>query len=134
MCLFPGAFQHDSSPRVGAKIRSRGWLSIYYFKLHLQSSTHESWFRDHSALCCPRDVLYGDGNYDGQSSTTTHNIISTTRRFIRAMVVIPCRCHWHHVKDVRPAIQRCARRDRLSFPKVPSFCSLESPGQPHDSR
>ena len=29
--------------------------------------------------------------------------------------------------DVRPATRRCARRDRLSFLQVPSFCSLESP-------
>jgi len=43
-------------------------------------------------------------------------------------VVIPCQCHRHHVKDVHPATRRCARRARLSFPKVPSFCSLKSPG------
>jgi hypothetical protein len=51
----------------------------------------------------------------------------TTRRFIRAMVVT-CRCHGRQVKDVHPATRRCARQARLSFPKVPSFCSLESPG------
>jgi len=61
---------------------------------------------------------------NGQSSTTTHNIISTTRQF---MVVIPRRCHGHRVKDVHPATRRCVRRALLSFPKVPSFCSLESP-------
>jgi hypothetical protein len=44
------------------------------------------------------------------------------------MVVIPRRCYGHHVKDVRPATRRCAGRGLLSFPKVPSFCSLESPG------
>jgi hypothetical protein len=47
-------------------------------------------------------------------------------RFIRAMIGMPRRCHGH-VKDVRRAIRRCARRVRLSFPKVPSFCSLRSP-------
>jgi len=36
-----------------------------------------------------RDVLYRDENYDGRPSTTMQNIISTTRRFIRAMIVIP---------------------------------------------
>jgi len=100
-----------------------GILSVS-FKLYLRGSTHNKLVsRSFSALllqwCTVRDR-----NYDGRSWTTTYNVIS----FIRVVVAILRWWHGQHVKDVRPATRRCARRARLSFLKVPSFCPSGSPG------
>jgi hypothetical protein len=53
-----------------------------------------------------------------------HRIIHTSNGSHPPMVLRALQ----YVKDVRPATRRRARRARLSFPKVPNFCSLESPG------